>query len=362
MLNLSTRLSVIQTLSLGPPRGKKKTPPSPLPLCTRKKQKNKKTQTVQNLIERCLQLYMSQREAVFTLQARSRVDPGFTALVWAKLEEQNAEFFRAYYTRLKLKDQVVLFNHLLEQQVAMAARVQQQEQEQQEVGAGGGGGTGSGGGGPPGGRGAWGGGGGGGGGGGPGGGGGGGRRRRRRRRGRAGLGGRGWSGSASRFRRRRRLSGLPLLSALAGRRAHRAPVFGDGGGGSSGGGGGNRGGQRKRPPAAAAAALRRRRRQRRGGRPPPTLELGAVPPGPRGRPGRAEPLRREEGRAGAGVGGGGDGGRRGGGGRRCCGGRLRLRRRRAFLRRCWRCSCMRRGRRGSGGGCQAELFYVRSRL
>ena len=78
-------------------------------------------QTVQNLIERCLQLYMSQREAVFTLQARARVDPSFTALVWAKLEAQNAPFFRAYYTRLKLKDQIVLFNHLLEQQVAVAA-------------------------------------------------------------------------------------------------------------------------------------------------------------------------------------------------------------------------------------------------
>lgn len=106
---------------------------------------------MQNLIERCLQLYMSEREAVFTLQARARVDPAFTALVWAKLEEQNGAFFRAYYTRLKLKDQVgaragaggvggapapfarplssppsqiVLFNHLLEQQVSMSARVQ----------------------------------------------------------------------------------------------------------------------------------------------------------------------------------------------------------------------------------------------
>ena len=39
-----------------------------------------------------------------------------------KLEEQNPDFFRAYYTRLKLKDQVVLFNHLLLQQVNVVQR------------------------------------------------------------------------------------------------------------------------------------------------------------------------------------------------------------------------------------------------
>ncbi|KAL6951929.1 hypothetical protein U1Q18_046490, partial [Sarracenia purpurea var. burkii] len=35
---------------------------------------------------------------------------------WQKLEEENADFFRAYYIRLKLKKQIILFNHLLEHQ------------------------------------------------------------------------------------------------------------------------------------------------------------------------------------------------------------------------------------------------------
>ena len=39
-------------------------------------------QLVQNLIERCLQLYMSQREVVTTLHAQARIEPGFTGLVW----------------------------------------------------------------------------------------------------------------------------------------------------------------------------------------------------------------------------------------------------------------------------------------
>ncbi|KAI4355220.1 hypothetical protein L6164_004011 [Bauhinia variegata] len=74
---------------------------------------------VQNLIERCLQLYMNKDEVVKTLLNRARIDPGFTTLVWQKLEEENPDFFRAYYIRLKLKKQILLFNHLLEHQYHM---------------------------------------------------------------------------------------------------------------------------------------------------------------------------------------------------------------------------------------------------
>ena len=35
---------------------------------------------VQNLIERCLQLYMSQKEVVATLQFQAKIEPGFTRL------------------------------------------------------------------------------------------------------------------------------------------------------------------------------------------------------------------------------------------------------------------------------------------
>lgn len=40
----------------------------------------------------------------------------FLYSVWQKLEEENAEFFRAYYIRLMLKKQILLFNNLLEHQ------------------------------------------------------------------------------------------------------------------------------------------------------------------------------------------------------------------------------------------------------
>ncbi|KAJ7535526.1 hypothetical protein O6H91_12G051800 [Diphasiastrum complanatum] len=76
-------------------------------------------QLVQNLIERCLQLYMNQGEVIDTLLDQAKIECSFTSLVWQKLEEQNPDFFKAYYTRLKLKNQIMLFNHLLEQQAQL---------------------------------------------------------------------------------------------------------------------------------------------------------------------------------------------------------------------------------------------------
>ena len=37
---------------------------------------------------------MAQGEVVGILAAQARIEPGFTGLVWQKLEEQNQEFFR----------------------------------------------------------------------------------------------------------------------------------------------------------------------------------------------------------------------------------------------------------------------------
>lgn len=76
-------------------------------------------QLVQNLIERCLQLYMNQKEVVQTLLDQAKIEPGFTELVWQKLEEENREFFKAYHVRLMVKNQIMIFNQLLERQVEL---------------------------------------------------------------------------------------------------------------------------------------------------------------------------------------------------------------------------------------------------
>ncbi|GLJ49560.1 hypothetical protein SUGI_1051160 [Cryptomeria japonica] len=80
-------------------------------------------QQVQNLIERCLQLYMNEREVINTLLNQAKIEPGFTGLVWQKLEEQNPDFFKAYYTRLLVKQQITKFNDLLRQHVELVQKM-----------------------------------------------------------------------------------------------------------------------------------------------------------------------------------------------------------------------------------------------
>ncbi|KAJ8564319.1 hypothetical protein ON010_g7025 [Phytophthora cinnamomi] len=105
---------------------------------------------VQNLIERCLQQYLSkvrmdgrfcvrkglrsfllalvvQNDILITLKEQANVDPAFANVVWQKLEEQNPTFFRAYSLQLQLKEQIIAFNYLISQAAAHArgkARVQ----------------------------------------------------------------------------------------------------------------------------------------------------------------------------------------------------------------------------------------------
>ncbi|KAJ1451809.1 hypothetical protein M885DRAFT_528660 [Pelagophyceae sp. CCMP2097] len=78
---------------------------------------------VQNMIERCLQYYMSQTEIFAALHVQASIDPALTCLVWQKLEEQNSEFFASYDVRLKLKDQIVAFNYLVEQQTRLLQKL-----------------------------------------------------------------------------------------------------------------------------------------------------------------------------------------------------------------------------------------------
>ncbi|XP_013459057.2 uncharacterized protein [Medicago truncatula] len=73
-------------------------------------------QQVENLIGQCLRKYMSPKQVVETLLSESKIEPEFTKIVWKKLEEHNAEFFKAYYTRVVLKQQIEQYNILLEKQ------------------------------------------------------------------------------------------------------------------------------------------------------------------------------------------------------------------------------------------------------
>ncbi|WMV06765.1 hypothetical protein MTR67_000150 [Solanum verrucosum] len=80
-------------------------------------------QMVQNRIEYCLRQYMSRKEVVNTLFIQDNIEPTFTELVWQKLEEENQEFFQAYYLKLMVKEQIIEFNRLLSEQVKMTQQV-----------------------------------------------------------------------------------------------------------------------------------------------------------------------------------------------------------------------------------------------
>ncbi|XP_022842168.1 uncharacterized protein LOC111365881 isoform X5 [Olea europaea var. sylvestris] len=66
---------------------------------------------------------MSQKEVVSTLLRQAKIEPGFTELVWQKLETENQRFFEAYYLRLLVKEQILRFNQLLERQVELMPQI-----------------------------------------------------------------------------------------------------------------------------------------------------------------------------------------------------------------------------------------------
>ncbi|KAI3461892.1 hypothetical protein Pfo_018555 [Paulownia fortunei] len=88
-----------------------------------RKLSNLDIQLVQNRIEQCLQHYMNKKEVINTLIIQDNVEPCFTELVWQRLEEENQEFFKAYYLKLLVKDQIMEFNRLLSEQVELMHRI-----------------------------------------------------------------------------------------------------------------------------------------------------------------------------------------------------------------------------------------------
>lgn len=59
----------------------------------------------------------TQEQVTKLLSSQANVEPALCLMVWQKLEDQNPKFFQEYHVRSKLKEQVVMFNYLLEQQV-----------------------------------------------------------------------------------------------------------------------------------------------------------------------------------------------------------------------------------------------------
>jgi uncharacterized protein (TIGR01589 family) len=91
---------------------------------------------VQSLIESCLRNYLSESDTINELYLKHSLDPAIVSQVWNKLVDQNVEFFRAYVVRLKVKNQMIEFNNLINEQASkmhkqrdlMRQHLQQQQQ------------------------------------------------------------------------------------------------------------------------------------------------------------------------------------------------------------------------------------------
>ncbi|KAG8371760.1 hypothetical protein BUALT_Bualt13G0121800 [Buddleja alternifolia] len=88
-----------------------------------RKLSSQELQLVQNRIEHCLQHYMNKKEVGNTLFMQDNIEPGFTELVWQRLEQENPEFFEAYYLKLLVKDQIMEFNRLLSEQAELMRQI-----------------------------------------------------------------------------------------------------------------------------------------------------------------------------------------------------------------------------------------------
>ncbi|KAI3467545.1 hypothetical protein Pfo_024208 [Paulownia fortunei] len=55
---------------------------------------------VQNLIERCLLLYMDRDQCVKALAEHARIRPLVTLTVWKELLKENKDFFQSYFQSL----------------------------------------------------------------------------------------------------------------------------------------------------------------------------------------------------------------------------------------------------------------------
>ncbi|WJX34209.1 hypothetical protein P8452_22342 [Trifolium repens] len=61
-------------------------------------------------------MYMTRKEILTTLQNQAKIGPEFYKPILQRLEEQNPGFFKRYYTKLALNQQIEEFNKLLEKQ------------------------------------------------------------------------------------------------------------------------------------------------------------------------------------------------------------------------------------------------------
>ncbi|XP_020877168.1 uncharacterized protein LOC9310688 [Arabidopsis lyrata subsp. lyrata] len=74
---------------------------------------------IKNIIETCIQKYMSLEETVTYMEDNHKISHHLTKPIWEQLQKESPEFFNKYHLKRELARQITMFNSLLGKQVSL---------------------------------------------------------------------------------------------------------------------------------------------------------------------------------------------------------------------------------------------------
>ncbi|CAL9232303.1 unnamed protein product, partial [Arabidopsis halleri] len=88
-------------------------------LCSCSRGVSQTIDTTKNIIETCIQKYMSFEETVTYLQDNHMISHHLTKPIWEQVQKESPEFFNKYHLKRELARHITMFNSLLGKQVSL---------------------------------------------------------------------------------------------------------------------------------------------------------------------------------------------------------------------------------------------------
>ncbi|CAH8265544.1 unnamed protein product [Arabidopsis lyrata] len=88
-------------------------------LCNCSRNLSQTIDTIKNIIETCIQKYMSLEETVTYLQDNHKISHHLTKPIWEQLQKESPEFFNKYHLKRELACHITMYNSLLRKQVSL---------------------------------------------------------------------------------------------------------------------------------------------------------------------------------------------------------------------------------------------------
>ncbi|CAL9236448.1 unnamed protein product [Arabidopsis halleri] len=88
-------------------------------LCSCSRNLSQTIDTIKNIIETCIQKYMSLEETVTYLHDNHKINHHLTKPIWDHLQKESPEFFNKYHLKRELARHITMYNSLLGKQVSL---------------------------------------------------------------------------------------------------------------------------------------------------------------------------------------------------------------------------------------------------